>query len=373
MPDSRDLSDLADVVFATSYADARERFRVAAAGLTLQSYRCPATGIDDEPLSMDVARYGAQDASAVLLVTSGCHGVEGFCGSGVQVALLQDATLREVAARYGVAIVMVHAVNPWGFSHWRRVTQEGVDLNRNFVDFERPLPQNLGYDAIARALVPDHWPPDSNAEGVLAAYEQAHGEAAMREALTGGQFHHPEGLYYGGTSPTWSHRTLRLVLWQHAARAQRLAWIDIHTGLGDPGRAERIWAGRDDDAGVHRAKAWWGPFVTALHDGSSSSPPLNGTMWHAAYQECPQAEYTGIALEFGTVPHAQTVHALRADHWAAAHPEASPAQRGAARAAMHEAFFVDTIEWKRAVIAQAAEAARQAVDGLAGRPATHHF
>ena len=25
-------------------------------------------------------------------------------------------------------------------------------------------------------------------------------------------------------------------------------------------------------------------------------------MWLAAYEECPQAEYTGIALEYGTVP-----------------------------------------------------------------------
>ncbi len=25
-------------------------------------------------------------------------------------------------------------------------------------------------------------------------------------------------------------------------------------------------------------------------------------MWDSVYEECPQAEYTGIALEYGTVP-----------------------------------------------------------------------
>jgi hypothetical protein len=360
-----------DEVFSATYAQARDRFRAAAAGLTLQSHRCPADGIDGETLSMDVARFGPADAPAVLVVTSGCHGIEGYCGSAVQVALLHDARLREAAARDGVALVLVHALNPWGFSHGRRVTHEGVDLTRNFDDFGRPLPHNAGYDEIARALVPATWPPEAAAEAALAHYEQAHGAAKLREAISGGQYQHPEGLFYGGTAPTWSHRTLRLVLWQHAARAQALAWIDLHTGLGPCGVGERIWAGRDDDEAVHRGKAWWGPRVTTLHDGSASSPPLHGTMWQAAYDECPQAEYTGIALEFGTVPPEAMIRALRGDHWAAAHPDAPAEQRAARRAAMREAFFIDTPEWKAAILAQGREAALQAVEGLAGRPASH--
>ena len=34
-----------------------------------------------------------------------------------------------------LAVLYIHALNPHGFSFWRRVTQEGVDLNRNFHDF----------------------------------------------------------------------------------------------------------------------------------------------------------------------------------------------------------------------------------------------
>ena len=78
-----------------------------------------------------------------LLVTiSATHGVEGFCGSGAQVDWLTLGGPEQLPA--GVAALMVHAINPHGFAWLRRVTEEGVDLNRNFVDFTAPLPENAG-------------------------------------------------------------------------------------------------------------------------------------------------------------------------------------------------------------------------------------
>jgi hypothetical protein len=46
---------------------------------------------------MDVALDGDADAERLLIVTSACHGVEGHCGSGVQVFALHDAEWREKA------------------------------------------------------------------------------------------------------------------------------------------------------------------------------------------------------------------------------------------------------------------------------------
>ena len=40
---------------------------------------------------MDVVRDGDPGADSLLLLSSACHGVEGFCGSGIQVAILRDA------------------------------------------------------------------------------------------------------------------------------------------------------------------------------------------------------------------------------------------------------------------------------------------
>lgn len=79
--------------FSASYAQARVKFLEAAAtaSLPIASYNHPLAGRDGEVLAMDVALDGRPDADKLLIVSSGCHGVEGFGGSGVQVFALHDA------------------------------------------------------------------------------------------------------------------------------------------------------------------------------------------------------------------------------------------------------------------------------------------
>jgi len=258
----------------------------------------------------------------------------------------------------------VHGLNPYGFSWWRRTTHENVDLNRNFHDFAQPLPANEGYDAIAHWLVPREWP-SPEADAALAAYAAQHGPRALQAAITAGQHTHPQGLFYGGHAATWSQQTLRHVLQENGRRCRRLGWLDLHTGLGPSGLGERIFACRDDAAALARARAWWGPDITSIYDGSSTSARLSGMMWLAAYDECPQAEYTGIALEYGTVPIESVIAALRADQWLANHPEAGASQREAIERGMLEAFYTDTETWKGQVLAQGREAGWQGLRGLA--------
>jgi len=356
--------------FAQSYDEARRKFLAAAegAGLEVHSRVHPMRGRDGEELALDVARFGPHDAPALLIVSSGCHGVEGFCGSGVQGALLADATFHAAARAAGVAVLYLHALNPYGFSWWRRTTHENVDLNRNFQDFHRPLPRNEAYDRLAHLIVPPTWPPAPEVQAALAAYAAEHGERALQAAISSGQYDHPQGLFYGGRAPTWSHVTLRRVLQEQARQCARLGWIDLHTGLGPSGVGERIFACRDDAAALARARDWWGAGVTSIYDGSSTSALLTGLMWLAAYDECPQAEYTGIALEYGTVPVAEVIDALRADQWLENHPEVEDdALRRSIKRRLRDAFYTDTDDWKRRVVEQGLEAAHQAVAGLAAR------
>jgi len=353
--------------FAQTYSEARGKFlaATAAAGLTVQSHQHPLPGQDGEALAMDVARAGPADAAALLLVSSACHGVEGFCGSGVQNALLADAAFQRQAAAAGVAVLYVHALNPHGFSWWRRTTHENVDLNRNFHDFGQPLPENPAYDELASAFVPDTWPSPEN-DARIAAYAAEHGVRALQTAISAGQHRHPNGLFYGGRAPTWSNLTLRRVLREQATACRRLGWIDLHTGLGPNGVGERIFACRDDAAALARARAWWGPDVTSIYDGSSTSARLTGLMWLSAYEECPQAEYTGIALEYGTLPFDEIGLALRADQWLENHPEAGSTQRREIKQRMRDVFYDDSDAWKARIVEQGLAAARQAVAGLAG-------
>jgi hypothetical protein len=264
--------------FAASYAEARAKFLDAAAGLPLQSHPEPLRGLELETLAMDVVRLGADDADRVLILSSGCHGVEGYCGSGAQGALLRDDAFKAHARDAGVALVFIHALNPWGFSYGRRVTHEGVDLNRNFIDFRRPPPRNAGYDELASLLLPANWPPSGGNELQLMSYAAAHGMAALQEAVSGGQYEHPHGVFFGGHGPTWSQVTLRLVLRQHAVACDRLGWIDLHSGLGESGVGERIYAGRDDPAAQARAKAWWGQ----RRWRSAARPTTPASRWNSA-------------------------------------------------------------------------------------------
>lgn len=357
-----------EALFAQTYAEARHHFWDAAeaAGLDVQAHLHPLLGRDGEALAMDVARLGPADAPALLLVTSACHGVEGFCGSGVQAALLGDADFKAEAAAAGVAVLFVHGLNPWGFSWWRRTTHENVDLNRNWHDFHAPLPANTGYDDLAHWLVPADWPPSAENEAHIARWIATHGERAFQQAVSSGQHAHPEGLFFGGTAPTWSHQTLRHVLQAHATRCARLGWIDLHTGLGPCGHGEKIFACRDDAATLARARAWWGEGVTSIYDGSSTSARLTGLMFEVAYQECAQAEYTGIALEYGTVPLLETMQAMRADQWLENHPEADPSVAGPIKQRLRDVFYVDTPAWKAQVVEQGLRAAHQALQGLGG-------
>src|SRR2546430_11472 len=137
---------------------------------------------------------GSAAAAGLLLLISGTHGVEGFCGSGCQVALLHDPTFIAEVERSGIAVLMLHALNPYGFSHLRRVNEDNADLNRNFVDFGSPLPVNRAYALMHSLLLPATWPPPGDSETRLNTWIAQHGRKAYQAAVSGGQYQYPDGF-----------------------------------------------------------------------------------------------------------------------------------------------------------------------------------
>jgi hypothetical protein len=367
--------------FSPDYATARERFRTTAgaAGATLAEYVLPdRRGPRGEALAIDVARLGPADADRALLVLSGTHGAEGFCGSGCQAGLLADR-LHDALPPTACA-VYVHALNPYGFAWLRRVNEDGVDLNRNFVDFARPLPSSAAYEALHDWLIPADWDGAARraADAALAEYGRRHGPRALQAAITGGQYTRPTGLFYGGTRPTWSARALRRLLQEQLPRNVRhIAVLDLHTGLGPPAYGEPIlFALGEGDA--ERAKRWYGPAVRDIAGADSVSAPVSGAVPMGFRTALPRVAFTYIGLEFGTRPLDDVVTALRGDHWLhavgapvageAGHAtvaEPDHAMRAAIRRRMRDAFYVETPAWQAAVYGRTADFAYRASLGLA--------
>lgn len=353
--------------FAQTYGEARDKFLAAAHSRGARVYRDvhpSERGAQGEELSIDWAEIGTPAAAGLLLISSGTHGVEGFCGSGCQVALLHDEPFLAAIARAGVSVLMLHALNPYGFSHLRRANEDNADLNRNFVDFSAPLPSSDAYAEVHALLLPPTWPPADDHEAKLRAWIGERGVPAFQAAVTGGQYAFADGLFYGGSRASWSNACVRTMLRGHAAK-RRLGWIDLHTGLGPRGHGEKIWAGRDDPGDIARARSWWGAEVTSAFEGSSSAARVTGLVCGAAYSECPRAELTPMVLEYGTYPLEHTLQVLRAEHWLQQHAQAPAAQRAEIKRSLREAFYVDADDWKTMVYAQAQAACLQAIAALA--------
>jgi hypothetical protein len=353
-------------LFRPSYAAARQTWLALAAarGLQVETHLHPLPGPHGEPLAIDVVRDGPADADAVLLTTSAVHGVEGHGGCGIQAGLLQVGESLRALAGPRTALLHVHAVNPHGFAHGRRVNEDNVDLNRNFIDFGQALSDHPDYAAVHTLLLPAAWPPSADNEAALQAALDAMGPRRAQMAITRGQHSHPQGLYFGGHRPAWSNTVFRSILRRHAAPVRRVAWIDLHSGLGPFGVGERIYASFDTGPALARARRWWGDGVTSVDTGSSTSIPMTGPIQAALADEAPAAEYTGICLEFGTVPLPQMINALRADHWLHARPQADAALAARIRHELRAAFFPDTDAWKQALWTQGLQAAQQALVGL---------
>ena len=323
-------------------------------------------GHDGKPLFLDTAVIGPREAKKALLLISATHGVEGYFGSGVQTGLMREGLATR--APKDTKIVVLHALNPYGFSWDRRVNEDNADINRNCVDFANP-PKNDPYDKLAAAISPrdisDEAMAAANAQ--LIVYLKEHGAFALQEAVSKGQYKYADGVYYGGAREAWSLKMLKDVFAENLAHVKKLTVIDFHTGLGAFGAGEMITEDLPGSAAYGRAKAMWGARVASSEAGESVSAPLSGTIDKAVAKWLSKVELTFAALEVGTRDTRTVFNALRQDNWL--HCFAPGRHRHALaesiRRELRDAFYPDTAEWKRLVWDHASDVVSAALAALA--------
>jgi hypothetical protein len=210
---------------------------------------------------------------------------------------------------------------------------QNVDLNRNFQNFSAPLPQ-----------------------GAL---------ALVSADVSRGQYTRPNGLFYGGTGPTWSNQIFHQVLCDKIWReVQTIIVLDLHTGLGPPGYGEPICGG-PIGAELDRAKSWFGPEVTSTADGTSTSADVADSIAEAFHRHDFGDPVTFLSLEYGTVSMLEVFSALRADNWLHTVANRKTPLRNSIKREIRDAFYIDQSWWKAAVYGRFADFVLRAHPSLA--------
>lgn len=358
----------ARAIFAASYSEARSKFLDAAraSGAQLAHYHHPgAQGPQGEALYLDAATLGDPGAPNVMVIGSGTHGIEGYAGSAAQSAWMLDGGAKRIPE--GTALVLLHAHNPWGFAHGQRVTEENVDLNRNFVDHTKPYPANPGYAELHAGITPENWD-EASISGVfsaLDAFRNSHGEQAFSDAFNGGQYSHPDGLFFGGQRAQWANRAFRNAVRAHAGHARRAGIIDLHTGIGAFLDHVFLCFHQPGSPAYERARAWWGE--RAVNRQGSTHKALahySGLLVDAFQAELPQAETTAVVIEFGTRTRAEMQRATISLPWLRRYEAHARELARKVRADYVEAFYPSEPQWREAVLAQSRVFIDQAVAGI---------
>lgn len=187
----------------------------------------------------ELIERGPRRASRLVLLLVGVRGHFAVAGSHVARACLAAPAIVDEDTR----ILVAHGVDPWASRRCSPTTYDGIDLDRNFVDFSSQLPHNAEYDRLHAALV------YTRLDGALRREADAalHDHRArlttpdrpdpLPTIVDRGQYEHADGLGYGGRRPAAAHEALD-------------GWIDLAEVRGDARHVD-VWT-------VESGEARWG-------------------------------------------------------------------------------------------------------------------
>ncbi|MEC8289387.1 MAG: M14 family metallopeptidase [Pseudomonadota bacterium] len=354
--------------FSSNYTEARKRFRVATehAGGSIHTYAAGCKGPDGDPVTTDVAVIGDPDAPNILLCNSATHGVEGFCGSGIFTGILRNGETDSLPTN--VKLVLIHALNCYGFAWLRRVTEENVDLNRNFVDHKKSHPKNTEYPKLHPILLPDLWNEKTiaNCRRRLEAYASKTSLYKLQSALTGGQYDYPDGIFYGGREPTKAHRRFLQIVDDHVGSPQHVLFLDWHTGLGEYGNGQLLGMTRPGSPHGDRVYKWFGHGLETPAEGQAVSAPLTGTIGSGLRRRYANTdtEITSLTVEFGTYPVREVLMPLIADNWLHVNGKPNSALGREIKAQIKKALYPDEEDWRELVWVRGRQIIRRGITGL---------
>ena len=294
--------------FLTDYDSVRSHLQELSASLGAETYTY---AIDEsDGLYIDTFYLPAQqEQTNLVILTTGVHGMEGYIGS-----VMLDVFFGEIYPQLNgdnTGVLVVANVNPYGMKYFRRYNENNVDLNRNFIlDWENfDLSTNKDYPKVDTFLGPTG--KIGNAFWHEAGFYLSLGKTAITEgadtvsdALLGGQYEYPQGVYYGGNGDEASTVYLKDVFAKSLESGyENIVHIDIHSGYG-PRYNMVIFNSVYETMTEAESRQAFGYDYIIAHDSESFYATTGDTtdfFYRLAEQENTDKELFSTCFEFGTI------------------------------------------------------------------------
>ena len=303
--------------FSPNYITARERFRAASSSLGYPHTAYPIDRVSPtgEELTIDVAIAGSSNPQRCVVISSGLHGVEGFLGSAIQLTLLEKQQLL-TSLSPDIKVVLIHALNPYGFAWRRRWNENNIDLNRNFLLSEEVFEGSPNDYPKFNSFLNPTFPPSRFEPYIIQAIWLIlrYGMTSLTNTFPVGQYDFPKGLFFGGHSPSKTQEILASNLPQWIGNASEVVHIDFHTGLGRSGTYKLLLDTSATSESCSRLAQRFGAETIEPFSPEGVSYKIRGGLGTWCQTLLPECRYDLLTAEFGTYSTIQVLKALRAEN-----------------------------------------------------------
>ena len=347
--------------FSTDYISAKARFveRVNHRSGTLYSLELDAVDLENRPLSIDIAWFGAQSPSTVILHSSGLHGVEGFAGSAIQLKLLDKLPIIPEST----ALIFIHLLNPYGMAWLRRTNENNVDLNRNYLDKYELYKGSPRAYAKADPLINPSSPPSKDffyARAILSIL--LHGYGSLKQSITSGQYDYPKGLFYGGNELQQGLSLYQRWLTENLSGIENILAIDVHTGLGKWG-VDALFV--DSNMGVLDPIFYDNVQNSCVYHNYADTVryKIKGGMEALLLDSFTNANIDFILQEFGSYSPIKVLHALREENRCHFYSE-TPNLSHPTKQHLKQIFFPQEKKWRSSVLERGVSLVHSAISHI---------
>ena len=360
------------IYFHETYEENRKQFRRLAASLKnrfddVEIARYFVKSKVDTDLSIDTVYIPAQNgARKLLIMSSGVHGMEGFTGSAVQRFFMNKVLDGDVLQNMGV--LLIHAINPYGFKYERRVSENNVDMNRNF-DTNKDLlaRKNDGYRGLYLFLNPEkkcHAGYFGNALFFMKTvyYIFRHGMPTLRQSMLQGQYEFRRGIFYGGNDFEPQKEWLEQLILEKTRGYESIFVIDIHTGLGERGKLHFLPGHVPDEKRITLLKEMFRDFQIDWQDPKKDFYPYSGGFRdYIGKLISTDKRFIKMGFEFGTLDSQKSTGSVRSLHnmilenQGFHHGYKNEKVKKSVKKRFREMFFPSSKIWRSHVIAQTSE------------------